>query len=137
MFGFRPMPIGPAGSLNRPIVDIVVAGFDAAPQACLIDSGATAIRMSDEIAAALGVDLADAPASDVVVGGARVRGREARVDLTVDLDGENVTWDAPVWFCEDWPQAFGLLGLRGFLDMFDLALSGQDETFELTPRFSY
>lgn len=43
-------------------------------------------------------------------------------------------WEAPVWFCEAGPQAFGLLGLRGFLDCFDLTLSGHDERFALASR---
>ncbi len=135
-FPFRPMPIGPDGTLSRPIVDVVVEGLELAPQACLVDSGATAVRMSDEIAQAVGLDLSSAPEGDVLAGGMQVHGREARVTLALSLDGALVTWEAPVWFCENWPQAFGLLGLRGFLDMFDLTLSGYDETFDLTPRFS-
>jgi hypothetical protein len=130
------MPIGPTGTLSRPLVDVIVEGLDAAPQACLVDTGATAVRMSAEIAEAVGLDLAGAPEDEVVAGGMRVRGREANVDLTIVLDGRPVTWAAPVWFCEDWPQAFGLLGLRGFLDVFDLTMSGCDETFALTPRFA-
>jgi hypothetical protein len=39
-----------------------------------------------------------------------------------------------VWFCEPWTPAFGLLGLTGFFDRFDLLISADDERFELLPR---
>ena len=43
-----------------------------APQACLLDSGATAVRMGSYVAELIGLDLAGAPQTRVAVGGALV-----------------------------------------------------------------
>jgi hypothetical protein len=38
-----------------------------------------------------------------------------------------------VWFCEPWTAAFGLLGLTGFFDHFEVVIASYEERFELTP----
>ena len=42
-------------------------------------------------------------------------------------------WTAPVWFCEPWTAAFGLLGLTGFFDHFEVTTASYEERIELTP----
>lgn len=133
-FPFRDVPIGVSGRASRPVLDVVVAGVGHAPQACLIDTGALAVRMSAEIADAFGIDLGEDEPMRIRVGGGTVEAREANVPLTITVDGEAITWEAAVWFCEPWTPAFGLLGLVGFLDRFDLEISGFDGTFSLTSR---
>jgi hypothetical protein len=133
-FGFReiPDPTG-AGIRPRPIVDIVVEGLDVAPQACLLDSGATAIRFGSHVAELCGIDLADAPATRLAVGGAQVEGRMAEVGLLVTDGRDSHEWTAPVWFCDPWLPAFGLLGLTGFFDQFVVTIASYEERIDLKP----
>jgi hypothetical protein len=133
-FAFRalPDPIGPAVRA-RPIVDVVVAGLELAPQACLLDSGATAVRMGRHVADLAGVDLEGAPSARVAVGGGLVEGLVAEVSLEVGDGSETYSWDAPVWFCDPWRPAFGLLGLTGFFDRFLVTFAAYEEWFDLRP----
>jgi hypothetical protein len=114
-------------------VDVVVEGLDIAPQACLLDSGATAVRFGLDLAEICGLDLAGAPTVQLAVGGAHVTGRLAEVSLRVADESDAYEWTAPVWFCEPWTPAFGLLGLTGFFDHFDVTISSYAERIELTP----
>lgn len=133
-FGFRELPVlsGP-GTRARPILDVVVEGLELAPQACLLDSGATAVRMGVHVAEIVGIELSGAPTTEVAVGGALVKGRMAEVSLEI-ADGDNAhRWDAPVWFCDPWTPGFGLLGLTGFFDHFLVTMAAYEESFELQP----
>jgi hypothetical protein len=65
---------------------------DLAPQACLLDSGATAIRLGAHVAELCGVELRGAPR-----------------------------------------PGFGLLGLTGFFDQFDVTIAAYEERIALTP----
>jgi hypothetical protein len=134
-FDFRdlPDPTGPA-TRARPIVDVTVEGLDLAPQACLLDSGATAVRMGTHVAELIGLDLDEAPGARIAVGGALVEGRQAMVVMTVSDKSDRHSWEAPVWFCQPWRPAFGLLGLTGFFDQFTVIVDAYDETIELRPR---
>jgi len=133
-FRFRALPeSGPAAVRPRPIIDVVVEGLDIAPQACLLDSGATAVRFGIHVAEICGVDLSDAPREQLAVGGALVTARMAEVSLLVTDGAESHAWQAPVWFCEPWTPGFGLLGLTGFFDQFDVTMSSYDERIDLTP----
>lgn len=133
-FRFRELP-GPGqdGVRARPIVDVVVEGLEIAPQACLLDSGATAIRFGAHVAEICGVDLSEAPPKQLAVGGAVVRARMAEVDLFVKDARDSYGWNAPVWFCDPWVPAFGLLGLTGFFDHFEVTIASFEEWIELTP----
>lgn len=133
-FAFRelPDPSGPA-IRARPIVDVVVEGLELAPQACLLDSGATAVRLGSHVASLCGIDLSDAPARRLAVGGQLVTARMAEVDLQITDHLEEHRWSAPVWFCEPWVPGFGLLGLTGFFDHFMVTFPAYEEWFELTP----
>lgn len=133
-FRFRELP-GPRPDTvrARPVVDVVVEGLDIAPQACLLDSGATAIRFGAYVAELCGVDLSDAPTTRLAVGGGLVTARMAEVDLLVADREASHRWNAPAWFCEPWTPAFGLLGLTGFFDQFEVTIAAYDEFLELTP----
>lgn len=133
-FPFKDIPDrGGAAVRPRPIVDVVVEGLELAPQACLLDSGAGAVRMGAHVAELIGLDLADAPRTTIAVGGALVEGRLAEVALAVSDGDESHRWLAPVWFCEPWRPAFGLLGLTGFFDHFEVTIAAYEERIELTP----
>jgi hypothetical protein len=134
-FAFRAVPEPGGASLRpRPVLDVIVEGLELAPQACLLDSGATAIRMGLHVAELTGLDLREAPSTTLAVGGMRVTARMQRVTLEVSDGSENHRWEAPVWFCEDWTPSFGLLGLTGFFDHFIVTISAYDERFEIQPR---
>jgi hypothetical protein len=133
-FSFREIPDpGKATVRPRPIVDVVVEGLEIAPQACLLDSGATAVRFGEHVAELCGVDLSDAPQTQIAVAGALVSARMAEVSLRVTDGDDSCEWAAPVWFCDPWTPAFGLLGLTGFFDHFEVTIASYDERIQLTP----
>lgn len=110
-----------------------------APQACLLDSGATAVRFDSAVAEICGIDLTGAPEQEIAVGGGAVTGRMAEVSLAIS-DGTGTgtgtgshQWTAPVWFCEPWRPAFGLLGLTGFFDQFVVTIASYEEWVEIEP----
>jgi hypothetical protein len=133
-FGFRQLPgPGPDSVRPRPVIDLVIEGLDFAPQACLLDSGATAIRFGRYVAELCGVDVSAAPKARLAVGGTSVEASMAEVSLLV-TDGQHAhAWNAPVWFCEPWTPAFGLLGLTGFFDQFEVTIASYEERIELIP----
>jgi hypothetical protein len=57
----------------------------------------------------------------------------AEVSLRIADAGESYEWRAPVWFCEPWTPAFGLLGLTGFFDQFEATIASYEERIELEP----
>ena len=133
-FRFREIPeAGEANVRARPLVDVVVEGLDLAPQACLLDSGATAIRLGRHVAELCGVDLTGAPETVIAVGGGRVSGRMAEVALRIADDNDSYEWVAPAWFCEPWHPAFGLLGLTGFFDHFEVTIASYEERIDVVP----
>ena len=133
-FRFRYLPDPGASTVRaRPIVDVVVEGLDIAPQACLLDSGATAVRFGTHVADICGVDLSGAPQAQLAVGGSVVNALMADVRLFVRDDSTNYEWTAPVWFCDPWVPSFGLLGLTGFFDHFEVTIAAYEESFDLTP----
>lgn len=133
-FAFRHIPAGTAAETRaRPLLDIVVEGMELAPQACLLDSGATAIRMGTHVAELAGADLAGAPRAQIAVGGSVVEGRMAEVSLEIGGERTSYRWDAPVWFCDPWRPAFGLLGLTGFFDQFLVTICAYEEWIDLRP----
>jgi hypothetical protein len=133
-FSFREIPDPASDAVHpRPIVDVVVEGLDVAPQACLLDSGATAVRLGVHVADLCGVDLSAAPKKQLGVGSALVTARRMEVALLLTDGIESYEWSAPVWFCDPWRPAFGLLGLTGFFDHFEVTIAAYSERVELTP----
>jgi hypothetical protein len=116
----------------RPVIDLVVEGLELAPQACLLDTGATDIRMGHHVAELAGIDLTSATEDEIVVGGLQTTGRPASVQLELWQGKESHTWAPTVYFCDPWPWAFGLLGLAG-LDPFLVSIDTYEEWAELHP----
>jgi hypothetical protein len=127
---FQALP--PHTGRPRPVVDLVVEGLELAPQACLLDTGATDIRMGHHVAELAGIDLSDATEDEIVVGGLQTTSRPANVQLELRQGKESHTWAPTVYFCDPWPWAFGLLGLGG-LDPFLVTLDAYEEWIELHP----
>lgn len=127
---FQALP--PHTGRPRPVVDLVVEGLELAPQACLLDTGASEIRMGHHVAELAGIDLSDATDDEIVVGGLQTTGRPASVQLELRQGKESHTWAATVYFCDPWPWAFGLLGLGG-LDPFLVSINTYEEWVELHP----
>jgi hypothetical protein len=117
----------------RPIVDLVVEGLEIAPQACLLDTGASDVRLGEHVAELAGIDLTGAHAHEIVVGGLRTSGRAVGVQLELRQGADTHAWHPLVYFCDPWPWAFGLLGLAG-LDPFLTTVDTYEEWTELRPR---
>ena len=128
-FEFLELP-GEGSTLTRPVVPVQVEDLEAAPQLCLVDTGATTNRFGLWLAAATGINLGGAPESEVFVCGVRTRAWHARADLTV----AGVLYDAPVTFCDPWPFAFNLLGQEGFLRFFRLELCAAEGWLTVEPE---
>lgn len=62
-------------------MDLVVEGLELAPQTCLLDTGASDVRMGSHVAELAGIELATTLDSEIVIGGLRTTGRAARVQL--------------------------------------------------------
>jgi hypothetical protein len=117
----------------RPVVDLVIGGLDVAPQACLIDTGATEIRTGRHVAELAGLDLTGAVLETVIVGGLRTAASRIPVELELREGRSSHSWSPTVYFCDPWPWAFGLLGLSG-LDPFLVTIDAYAEWSELRPR---
>lgn len=128
------MPAASGGALTpRPVVDIAIEGLDAAPIECLVDSGARRTRMSAEFAPLAGIDLQNSETEKFYVAGIETGGMLARVGLTLTDGTSEISWDAPVWFCDPWPHPFGLAGLEGFLHHFVVTIRAYDGYLEVEP----
>lgn len=128
-FPFKELP-GTAGDYLRPAVPVTLEGLARAPQLCLLDTGALHNRFAAWVAEAAGIDLTGADEERFAVAGSVTAARLASVHLTLG----DVTWEAPVWFCDPWPLAFHLLGQEGFLRRFDVRLRAAVYEIEITPE---
>jgi hypothetical protein len=134
-FEFKVLPAAGGGvQTPRPVVDIALEGLEAAPIACLLDTGALRTRMSAEIASLAGIELFGDLTEEFYVGGLKTTGTLGRVNLTVTDGTDEFSWDAPVWFCEPWPYPFGLAGLAGFLHHFLVTIHAYDGYLEIEPE---
>lgn len=116
------------------MIDVWLEGIEVAPVACLVDSGALRTRLPVELAALGGIELSGAPTEPFAVAGLQTRGAMARVTMALRQGGDAHHWEAPVWFCDPWPFAFGLLGLDGFLRHFRTTISAYEEWVECRPE---
>jgi hypothetical protein len=126
-FPFKELPGAPADYL-RPAIPVVIEGIPRAPQLCLLDTAALHNRFGAWVAEAAGIGLARAEEQRVAVGGFVTTARQTVVHLTVG----DLTWEAPVWFCDPWPLSFHLLGQEGFFRWFDVRLRAARYTVEVT-----
>lgn len=134
-FAFRSLPAASGGALTpRPVVDIALEGLEAAPMTCLLDTGALRTRMSSEIASLAGIELPGDLTEEFYIGGVKTVGAMARINLTVSDGTDEFSWDAPVWFCDPWPHAFGLAGLEGFLHHFLVTIHAYGGYLEIEPE---
>lgn len=135
MIAFRDVPVGAAGSIRRPLLDVFLDAEHRIPQTCLVDTGAAGVRLSADLGRAAGVVLPDRPnRQDLVVGAVRSQVYAVETSLAVRLPEGPATWSAEVAFCDPWPHPFGLLGLRGFFDAFDVVVRGREEVFSIVRR---
>lgn len=102
-------------------------GVESCPL-CLLDTGALHNRFGSWIADAAGINLEATPEERVAIGGFVTSARLASVQLTLG----DVTWEAPVWFCDPWPLAFHLLGQEGFFRWFDVRIRAAAYEIEIT-----
>jgi hypothetical protein len=128
---FQALP-GVAGRA-RPVVDLVVEGLELAPQAFLLDTGATEIRLGEHVAQLAGIELDKSRKTEIAVAGLRTTGWAVEVELELRQGGQGHVWRPTVYFCDPWPWAFGLLGLAG-LDPFVLTIDSYQEWSELRVR---
>ncbi len=128
-FPFKELP-GTKEDYLRPVVPVTVEGMARAPQLCLLDTGALHNRFAAWVAEAAGIDLTGAAEARFAAGGFTAVGRRASVQLTLG----DVTWEAPVWFCDPWPLAFHLLGQEGFFRWFDVRLRAAVYEIEVVPE---
>jgi hypothetical protein len=119
-----------AAPLVRPVIPVQVEDLEDAPQLCLVDTGSTANRFGAWLAEAVGIDLTDAPETEVAIAGAVTAARHARCDLTI----AGTRYDAPVTFCDPWPFAFHLLGQEGFLRFFRLTICAVEGWLDIEPE---
>ncbi len=128
-FPFKELP-GTTRDYVRPAVPVTVEGISHAPQLCLLDTGALHNRFGAWVAEAAGVELGAAEEERLVVGGFLTNARMVPTQLTL---GE-VTWEAPVWFCDPWPLSFHLLGQEGFFRWFEVRLRAAAYEVEIIPE---
>jgi hypothetical protein len=128
-FPFKELP-GTTGDYLRPAVPVTVEGIPRAPQLCLLDTGALHNRFGAWVAEAAGIELSDAEEQRLAAGGFQTGARQALVRLTLG----DVTWEAPVWFCDPWPLAFHLLGQEGFFRWFDIRVRAARYEIDITPE---
>jgi hypothetical protein len=128
-FSFLELP-GSVSTLPRPVVPVQVEDLVDAPQYCLVDTGATANRFPAWLAEAVGIPLDAAPEEAFAIGGLTTLGRLARTDLTI----AGARYEAPVWFCDPWPFAFGLLGQEGFLRFFRVTFCAKEFWLDVEPE---
>jgi hypothetical protein len=127
-FDFKEIPGGTTDAL-RPVVPVVIEGFDHFPQQCLLDTGSLHNRFGGWLVDVLGVDVSRIEPQRLVVGGFSTEGRSAIVRLQLG----DVTWEAPVTFCDPWPLAFHVLGQEGFLRCFDVTIRAARYEIEIAP----
>ncbi|MGH8907337.1 MAG: aspartyl protease family protein [Egibacteraceae bacterium] len=126
---FRPLP-GASELTPRPIVDVQVEGFDRAPLGCLMDTGSLHNRFGAWVAHSAGIDLSTARAESLGVGGRPTTARTVTIGLRVG----DVSWEAPVSFCDPWPWDFQLLGQEGFFRWFRVVVEAANRSLELEPQ---
>lgn len=125
-FPFVELP-GERRAITRPVVPIQLEDLEEAPVLCLVDTGSMGNRLAAEWAERAGISL-DEPLDrmELVVGGVMTQACCARASLTLGA----VRFEAPVWFCDPWPFAFGLLGQEGFLRFFRVTISAAEAWLE-------
>jgi hypothetical protein len=133
-FSFREIPdAGRTTVRARPIVDLVVEGLDIAPQACLLDTGATAIRLGAHVAELCGIDTTKSLDTKLAVGGSLVTARMAIASLEVTSATDTHGGAHQYVSASPGRRHSDSLGLTGFFDHFHVTIAAYEEWLELTP----
>lgn len=107
------------------------------PFQCRLDPGSDDTIFPTALATFVGVDLTGAPEGECQgVGGTVLTYRCATVTLRISDGKEECVWDAVVGFI-DQPRRFGLLGLSGFHELFDVTYFGAGREAHITPNASF
>lgn len=117
-------------TIRRPIIRIIVKtenNFAIYP--VLIDSGADYCIFNLELAKALGIKLFKKRTSVRGVGKNRLKGFWGEVEIKLD----NKSYQTRVIFADINEFGHGVLGQQGFFDHFDVNLSYQKQSIEITP----
>ena len=131
-FAFERLP-GTGVDVARAALEVVVAGPGQSLNALsLMDTGSLHNRFGSWVADLAGIDLATAALDRIGVGGTVTQART----VTCELRLGDVTWEAPVAFCDPWPFDFQVLGQLGFLRWFRVVIDAADETFEVIPNIA-
>jgi hypothetical protein len=122
----------------RPIITVSVLGPRGTKvERALVDSGADDTVFHQDIAAAIGIDLSNAPVGEAGgVGMARFPIRYAEVTLRVTNGRERREWRALVGFTSA-PLHNPLLGYAGCLQYFTATFHGDREEVELAVNGHY
>ena len=125
--------LGGRSTLSRPVISITMIG----PRGTqlldgLIDSGADAVLVPEDVEAKIGIDLTGAAEETTRgIGGVRVVARYADVTLRIADQNERREWSALVGFAPI-GRRNAILGHAGFLQYFTTTLHGDSERVELT-----
>lgn len=131
-FVFERLP-GTGIDVPRPALEVVVTGPDQGLSALrLMDTGSLHNRLGSSVADLADIDLAATEPERIGVGGTVT---EART-VTCELRLGDVSWEAPVAFCDPWPFDFQILGQLGFLRWFRVVIDAGDETFDVIPNIT-
>jgi hypothetical protein len=133
------LPLGGRTVRPRPSIPVTLIGpLGTAPQDALLDTGADDTVFPDRWAAAIGVDLTNAPQGQ---GGGVTAGptvlRYAQVTLRITDGRERRAWQAWVSFAALHPRSHPLLGYTGFLQFFTASFFGDRQEVELTVNGLY
>ena len=116
----------------------LLAQYEATRVLALVDSGSERTLAAPGLARAIGVDLSDAPETEIGIGGGRRQIRVAEVTLqlyqdVLDDDAPALDeWRAEVGFFNVWEPPWGIvLGRRGFFDRYTVTFHGGIPAFAI------
>jgi hypothetical protein len=119
------LPLGGRSVRPRPVIPITLIGpLGSSVQLAVLDPAADDTVFSDHVAAAIGLDLTQAPqGSGAGIGLASVFLRYAEVSLRLAQGQERREWKAWVGFTAA-KMLYPMLGFAGFLQFFDALYPG-------------
>ena len=129
-YAFKPLPGSGSDAARPALLAELIGQGGSVPLVCLVDSGSLHNRFGHWVGEEAGVDLSGAEVERIGVGGSVI---EART-VTVRLELSELTWEAPVSFCEPWPFDFQILGQLGFLRWFRVVIDAAEEMLEVIPN---
>jgi hypothetical protein len=107
-------------------------------ESALVDTGADDTVFFQDVASAIGIDLANAPVGEFVgVGATRFSVRYAEVTLRLTSGSERREWRAWVGFSSTRLRNNALLGFAGCLQYFTATFHGDREEVELAVNALY